>query len=603
MFIYVKRSYTSLLLAVCLLFGLLTIWRTKSYESLRAVDPAIYLSGAASHLSGAANHFIKHGSAWRSLPVRYPVDSFRQLPSGAPKHLPRVQHKFAEESPEVKRQREERRTAVKKAFQKCWTSYREKAWMQDELSPILGRGIQNFGGWGATLVDSLDTLWIMGLRDEFEQAVSAAVKLDFNTPPPTMINLFETTIRHLGGFISAYDLSKDERLLQKATELGDMIYAAFDTPNRMPVTRWNGQEALQGKKQEASEYSLLAEIGSFTMEFTRLSQLTNDMKWFDAVQRITEIFAEQQMQTVLPGMWPVTVNAKDANFSNMGIYNFFSLSATADSMYEYLPKTFALLGGHDNTYRNMYKQAMHAAVKHILFRPMLPDNADVLVSGEAKVSEISVSLHPEGQHLGCFVGGMFALGGRLFNIPAHVDIGKRVTDGCIWTYKNTPHGIMPEKFTMTPCASKRGCKWDEAQYAAEISEQNTGERKPKLAPEIMKDLELPQGFTSAKDKRYILRPEAIESVFVLYRITGDKRFQESAWDMFTAIQKATETELANAALVDILVKGEPEKLDSMESFWLAETLKYFYLIFSEPDVISLDEYVFNTEAHPFKRPS
>jgi len=44
------------------------------------------------------------------------------------------------------------------------------------------------------------------------------------------------------------------------------------------------------------------------------------------------------------------------------------------------------------------------------------------------------------------------------------------------------------------------------------------------------------------------------------------------------------------------------QLDEMESFWLAETLKYFYLLFSTPDVISLDDWVLNTEAHPFRRP-
>jgi len=41
----------------------------------------------------------------------------------------------------------------------------------------------------------------------------------------------------------------------------------------------------------------------------------------------------------------------------------------------------------------------------------------------------------------------------------------------------------------------------------------------------------------------------------------------------------------------------------MESFWMAETLKYFYLIFSEPELVSLDDFVFNTEAHPLRTPA
>ena len=85
-------------------------------------------------------------------------------------------------------------------------------------------------------------------------------------------------------------------------------------------------------------------------------------------------------------------------------------------------------------------------------------------------------------------------------------------------------------------------------------------------------------------------PEAIESVFYLYRITGDKLYLDKAWDMFSAICKITHTDIANAAVKDVTLEI-PEQTDRMESFWLAETLKYFYLIFSDPSVVSLNEYV------------
>ena len=77
---------------------------------------------------------------------------------------------------------------------------------------------------------------------------------------------------------------------------------------------------------------------------------------------------------------------------------------------------------------------------------------------------------------------------------------------------------------------------------------------------------------------------------MLYRITGETYFQDKAWQMFQAIEKHTRTDFAHAALDDITVENPP-KSDRMESFWTAETLKYFYLIFSNPDIISLDEYV------------
>lgn len=97
-------------------------------------------------------------------------------------------------------------------------------------------------------------------------------------------------------------------------------------------------------------------------------------------------------------------------------------------------------------------------------------------------------------------------------------------------------------------------------------------------------------------------PEAIESVYILYRITGDKKYQDAAWRMFSSIEKMTRTDIAHASIKDVRFM-DSKQVDKMESFWLAETLKYFYLIFAEPGVVSLDDYVLNTEAHPFRRPA
>lgn len=76
----------------------------------------------------------------------------------------------------------------------------------------------------------------------------------------------------------------------------------------------------------------------------------------------------------------------------------------------------------------------------------------------------------------------------------------------------------------------------------------------------------------------------------MYRITGDKLLQDAAWRMFSSIEKITRTKYAHAVIDDVR-DVRSDQSDYMESFWLAETLKYFYLIFSEPDVVSLDEYV------------
>lgn len=76
----------------------------------------------------------------------------------------------------------------------------------------------------------------------------------------------------------------------------------------------------------------------------------------------------------------------------------------------------------------------------------------------------------------------------------------------------------------------------------------------------------------------------------MYRITGDKKLQDDAWRMFQNIDKMTRTKHAHAAIEDVR-NLKPIQMDYMESFWLAETLKYFYLIFSEPDLVNLDDYV------------
>ncbi len=261
---------------------------------------------------------------------------------------------------------------------------------------------------------------------------------------------------------------------------------------------------------------------------------------------------------------------------------------------------YALLGGVEPVYRKLYEGSMTTAIKNNLWRPMTPDNADVLVSGQVRktAKESPAVLDPQGQHLACFTGGMFALGSKLFNIPTHLEIAKKLVNGCIWTYKALPLGIMPEIFRMLPCEGMLECKWNETRWHAGVLEENSGTD----VQDIIKKKRLPKGFTQLADRRYILRPEAIESVFLFYRMTGEEYLLDAAWDMFTAIANVTETPLANTAITDVsYARHEFIQSDSMESFWMAETLKYFYLIFSEPSVISLDEYVFNTEAHPFKR--
>lgn len=462
--------------------------------------------------------------------------------------------------------------------------------MKDALKPISGRYVDQFSGWAATLVDSLDTLWMMGLRDEFYEAVEAVASIDFGKSTSGAVNTFETCIRYLGGLLAAYDLSEHEVLKAKAIEIGDLLYAGFNTENRMPVDFIAFEEAKKGGGLIVEDSVVSASPGTITLEFTRLSQITGDSKYYAAVSHVMDTFYENQNKTLLPGMWPMMVSMRRQDVVTG--YQF-TIGGNADSLYEYLPKAYQLLGAADAStkkYEIMTRNFMNTAMDNLFFRPMTPGQDDILISGNCDVYEDGPSLDPESEHLSCFIGGLYALGGRLFEDAKYLDAGEKLARGCVYAYKSFPTGIMPERYNMVKCPGPdptKGCKWNDDYWTAEHG------KRPQYREH------LPKGFTTAKDPRYILRPEAIESVWYLWRITGKEEFREAAWEMFQAVANATDTPFANAAIDDVTVTGSSQT-DYMESFWVAETLKYFYLVFADTNLISLDDFVLNTEAHPFK---
>ena len=110
-----------------------------------------------------------------------------------------------------------------------WSNYEQRAFGKDELKPVSGRGTDSWGGLGQTLVDSLDTLWLMGFHEEFDRAADwAESHLDFNKN--LNVNYFETSIRHLGGLVSAFVLSSRPGLLGKANDLAMRLAPIFPSP-------------------------------------------------------------------------------------------------------------------------------------------------------------------------------------------------------------------------------------------------------------------------------------------------------------------------------------------------------------------------------------
>ena len=681
---------------------------------------------------------------------------------------------------------------IKEAAAFSWKEYRENAFGADEIKPVTGNSGNPFNGWGATLVDALDTLWIMGFEQEFDEAAHRATQIDFTMSARSDIPLFETTIRYLGGLLAAYDITgrnpKYRGLLDKATELGDVMYSAFDTPNRMPQTYYRWAPSWATGKHRSGSRVVMAELGSLSMEFTRLAQLTDDPKYYDAIARITNELQGFQNATRLPGMWPTELDASGCDFARIStkqsirnslaangmeagspvragrekaanmarsdeeddgtiveqstpplrrrdleryppqeptkepedncvrkpltststtLTETYTLSGMSDSTYEYLPKEYILLGGLVDQYKDMYLSSANTVIENLLYKPMTADERDILMSGELKVHRNTSApeddpypyfsdFKPEVAHLACFAGGMFAMGGIIFEKPEHVEIGAKLTNGCVWAYQSTKTGIMPEGGTAMKCNETWGkCPWDAQAYMdaldpywqdrmdldrrGPLSQHDILEdslkklglpktegkpvRRPDLhrkdsadessikpnsdtvltrrqldddsdsdkprppidpvrpqAPTIPYDFDndgvlsqkeyvdkrivqerLPPGFTNISGRRYMLRPEAIESVFYMYRITGDMHWREVGWNMFRSVEYYTKSPHGYSTIDDITL-DDPHLQDSEESFWLAETLKYFYLLFDDPAKWSLDEWVLNTEAHFFKRP-
>lgn len=224
--------------------------------------------------------------------------------------------------------------------------------------------------------------------------------------------------------------------------------------------------SAEGMGIHPSRNTITAELGSLSLEFTRLSQLTGDSKYYDAAQRLTDLLDENQSSTKLPGLWPITFNGEDLVFSD----NRFSVGAMADSTYEYLPKEHMLLGAQTNQYRKMYNTAMDKIKERLLFRAMTEDGRDILFPGNiyTTFSRSREKIEPQVEHLKCYLGGTVGIGAKVFDRPEDLAIARKLTDGCIWAYDIMPTGIMPEIMYVSPCKNMDNCEWDKKQWYRDV---------------------------------------------------------------------------------------------------------------------------------------
>ena len=97
--------------------------------------------------------------------------------------------------------------------------------------------------------------------------------------------------------------------------------------------------------------------------------------------------------------------------------------------------------------------------------------------------------------------------------------------------------------------------------------------------------------------RYYLRPEVIESYFILWRLTKEQKYRDWGWEAVQALESHCRVKSGGYTGIKNVYQANSPKDDVQQSYFLAETLKYLYLLFSNDDLVSLDQWVFNTEAH------
>lgn len=483
---------------------------------------------------------------------------------------------------------------VKNAFIHAWSGYKKYAMSFDELMPLSKRGVDGLGGLGATIIDALDTAMIMRADDIVTEAGSWIEKnLSERISQKGQVNLFETTIRVLGGLLSAYHLSMSKLgkdithkgpdpnvYLETAKNLADRLLIGFTaSPTAIPY----GDIVLKDRSAHVAPDGLCStsEVSTLQLEFNYLTALTGDPKYSTESMKVLE-----HLRTLpkTEGLVPIYISPDSGQFSGENI----RLGSRGDSYYEYLIKVWLQQQGGNLTYlHDMYEEAMKG-VKHLLVRKSIPNS--LVFVGELPFGPTG-AFSPKMDHLVCFLPGTLALGATkgqtkekamkdnklTFEDLENLKLAEDLAKTCFEIYAATSTGLSPEiayfNIEGHPEEGPHG-----------------GNKNSKYVQDII---------VKRADRHNLLRPEAVESFFVLYRITEDPKYRIWGWEIFEAFEKYTKIETGGYTSLDDVTIIPPLKRDKMETFFLGETLKYLYLLFGDKDVIPLDEFVFNTEAHPF----
>ncbi|KAI0664372.1 seven-hairpin glycosidase [Cubamyces menziesii] len=530
---------------------------------------------------------------------------------------------------------EERAAQVKQAFLHAYRGYLQHANGYDELRPLSLAGVNNFNGWNVTMYDSLDTMLLMDLWDEFAEALPVVKEGNFRQLRASNGNgwnksgyvpFFETVIRYLGGLLAAYAMSGEQVLLDRAHELATILEPAFGSSAGMP--RFGVNPATGASSQGVS--GVLAEVASCQLEWTYVAHATGNKTHFDRVDKLLHTLAnamEQRKGGMFPTHWHLNGGKATSESRSMG--------AAADSGHEYLLKQYLLTGKQDVESLEMYILTANEALTRLLY---LTPNRELLYVTDTAGGSFTASHNFE--HLACFFPGLLALGAHTVDLNAalaaidpsklsaearrqyevlskydlhalHMAAAEGLTTSCWLMYADQPSGLGPETVQMRhdwkfvgedgkPKVNSKGKLWIDA-----VEEWNEGGRRgplpglgeKKTITQLRKEDGTAQADYSVRRPDYFLRPETLESIYLMWRTTGNPVWRERGWQIFQAIEREAKTPSGYASVKQINKSPAPQS-DEQPSYFLAETLKYLYLLFKNEDLVPLDKWVFNTEAHP-----
>ena len=390
----------------------------------------------------------------------------------------------------------------------------------------------------------------MRLTDVVDEILDYIPTIDYTTTE-TEVSLFETTIRYLGGMLSAYDLLKGpfsditsksaeiDALLDQSRTLADTLKFAFNTPTGIPYNNLN----ITSQQLGGDPINGLATTGTLVLEWTRLSDLLEDTQYADLTQRAQSYLLDPMPDSAqpFPGLLGSTISIDNGSFLNAE----GGWVGGSDSFYEYLIKMYVYDSQRFGSYRDRWIAAADSTIQNLASQPT--SRPDLTFVAQFNGTQ----LIKDSQHLACFDGGNFLLGGTVLGERRYVDFGLALTDACRATYAATATGIGPESFS-----------WDETAVPADQT-----------------DFFQRNGFW-IRNAAYNLRPEVIESYYHAYRVTGDPKYAEWVWEAFGAVNATTRTESGFSSIDNVNVEGGGTKTDLQESFWFAEVLKYCYLTFA-----------------------